>query len=436
MKCLILAAGRGSRLQHKKPKPLIPLLGIPLIERVIRTAKDSGVDEFFVVVGYKKEEISIFLKQLSIKLNIPITVIENEQWNSKENGYSVLKAKDFIHEPFLLMMSDHIVDKKIIKKVLDTPLNEDVVLGVDIRVLNNPFVDLDDVTRVKFSGNKILNIGKKIKDYNGFDTGVFKCHPVIFEALLEASKIGKTTLSEAIMILSKLNKARICAIDDGFWVDVDTKKAFKLAEKQLIKQLGKQTDGIISRYINRPISKFISRRLANTSITPNAISLISFILSIIAAFLIAQKSYAYLLAGGVLAQLASIIDGCDGEIARLKYLSSTFGGWFDAVLDRYADGFLLFAMMIHSFCLQSLYSGFAAIMGSFMVSYTADKYDALIKKNLTTFPIRIGRDLRVFLIFLGSALNLTTATLALLAAIMNLEVVRRIIVFKSQQKKT
>ena len=59
--------------------------------------------------------------------------------------------------------------------------------------------------------------------------------------------------------------------------------------------------------------------------------------------------YPALAIGGMLAQLASIVDGCDGEIARLKHSQSEFGGWFDAVLDRYADAVLLFGLMWHVF---------------------------------------------------------------------------------------
>ncbi len=52
MKCLIIAAGKGSRLQQRgDSKPLIPILGIPLIERVIRAAIEAGADEFYVVIG-------------------------------------------------------------------------------------------------------------------------------------------------------------------------------------------------------------------------------------------------------------------------------------------------------------------------------------------------------------------------------------------------
>ncbi|MFQ5716908.1 MAG: NTP transferase domain-containing protein, partial [Nitrospinales bacterium] len=53
MKCLIIAAGRGSRLQMRgDSKPLIPIFGMPLIERVIRSAHEAGADDFYVVTGY------------------------------------------------------------------------------------------------------------------------------------------------------------------------------------------------------------------------------------------------------------------------------------------------------------------------------------------------------------------------------------------------
>jgi CDP-L-myo-inositol myo-inositolphosphotransferase len=88
----------------------------------------------------------------------------------------------------------------------------------------------------------------------------------------------------------------------------------------------------------------------------------------------------------MLAQISSIIDGCDGEIARLKFQTSEFGGWYDAILDRYADAFLLFSLTYYVYFLGEnllyLFIGFLAIIGSFVNSYTADKYDGLMKKIL------------------------------------------------------
>lgn len=63
MKCLIIAAGKGSRLSQKgESKPLIPILGMPLLERVIRMAFEAGINEFYVVIGYRGDDIANFLK--------------------------------------------------------------------------------------------------------------------------------------------------------------------------------------------------------------------------------------------------------------------------------------------------------------------------------------------------------------------------------------
>ncbi len=58
MQCLILAAGQGRRLrQQVDSKPIVPLLGVPLIERVIRSARDAGADAFYVVIGYQGDRL-------------------------------------------------------------------------------------------------------------------------------------------------------------------------------------------------------------------------------------------------------------------------------------------------------------------------------------------------------------------------------------------
>ncbi len=129
------------------------------------------------------------------------------------------------------------------------------------------------------------------------------------------------------------------------------------------------------------------------------------------------------------------MDGCDGEVARLKFRESAYGGWLDAVLDRYADAFLLLGLTWHVFSSAGsgavVVVGFLAIVGSFTVSYTADKYDSLMQARFEQgWPkgIRIGRDLRVLMISLGAVLNLPFLTLSLIAGVMNAETVRRIVV--------
>lgn len=435
MKCLIIAAGEGGRLRQKgESKPLIPILGVPLIERVTRSALEAGIDEFYVVSGYHRPEVNAFMSCLADRLGTLITHIVNRDYE-KGNGLSVLKAREYLHEPFLLLMADHLFDPSIARKVMEFPLADgEIVLGVD-KNTDSCLVDMDDVTRVRTEGGTIRDIGKGLTDFNGLDTGIFLCSPAIFNALEHCAKeSGDTSLSGAVRILAVEGRAKALDVSGYFLIDVDDPAAFRKAENALLANLrGKPSDGPVSRYFNRPLSKRISRRLVNYQITPNQISLFSFLCSLVAAGLFVMGGYIFLLIGGVLAQFASIIDGCDGEVARLKYQSNDFGGWFDAVLDRYADAFLLFGLTWHLLAREAngwvLFTGFMAIIGSFMLSYTADKYDSLMRERIKGgggAGLRMGRDTRVFFIFLGAATNMILPVLVVIAVVMNVETMRRV----------
>ncbi len=97
MKCLVIAAGRGSRLREKwDGKPLAPVLGIPLIERILRTLAAAGVTDFFVVVGYRKEALCAFLGEMEARLGVSIVNIANDEWEV-ENCTSVFKGLDLLY---------------------------------------------------------------------------------------------------------------------------------------------------------------------------------------------------------------------------------------------------------------------------------------------------------------------------------------------------
>jgi len=207
-----------------------------------------------------------------------------------------------------------------------------------------------------------------------------------------------------------------------------------------LSDLKKGSDGPVSRYLNRPISTRFSKYFTKTKISPNLISLISFAISLWGAFFFFLGGYINLVIGGVLAQFASIVDGSDGEVARLKFKGTKFGGWFDAVLDRYADGILLFGLTFYVYFIDNNFLfvaiGFMAIMGSFMNSYTADKYDNLTKIRLGPKDnfFRIGRDVRIFIIFIGSLINQPLLILIVIGTITNLENVRRVVVIYKNGK--
>ena len=433
MEALIIAAGRGIRQKENgDSKPLIPLLGLSLIERIILTAKKSGIKGFKIVIGYNGEGIRKHLEN-GRKYGVKIDYIFNKEWE-RGNGISVLKARDYIKDPFILLMTDHIFDDKILSELQEINLDEDeCVICVDRN--HHKYLDLKDATKVVIEDSKIKDIGKQLTHHNGIDSGIFLCTPAIFDALEESINNGNDSLSDGIRILAIHAKMKAFDISDKYWIDVDDDKDLKNARSLLLEQLNKLTDGPVSKILNRPVSIRITELLLKTNITPNQISLWSFFIGIFAALFFALGDYIYLIIGGILAHISSIIDGCDGEVARLKLIETKYGGWFDAVLDRYADAIIVFGMVYGHWILHNdiiIWTiGFMALMGSFINSYTADKFDAIFRKEINKINgIRMGRDIRLFIIFIGALSNQILITLAIIAIISNFVSIRRLIVLR------
>ena len=101
------------------------------------------------------------------------------------------------------------------------------------------------------------------------------------------------------------------------------------AERRLLASLVKETDGFMARHFARPISLWLSRGLARTAMTPNAMTMISLMIGLAAAPFFLSSSPWFQIVGGLLFVAHSVIDGCDGELARLKFTESRFGGLLD-----------------------------------------------------------------------------------------------------------
>jgi CDP-L-myo-inositol myo-inositolphosphotransferase len=431
MKALIIAAGDGSRMgsyTKNVPKHMIRLLGIPILERVILSAREGGIDDFLIVTGYLGDKIRDYFGN-GEQLGVRIEYIHNKDWQ-KPNGISVLKAKSKVNENFILLMGDHIFHPEKLINFMRFELREnECALCVD-KGIENVF-DINDATKVYFRDGDVIDIGKGLKKFNAVDTGMFMCSPYLFSVLEKNIREGKYSLTESIRTLAREGKMK-AVVSNGGWVDIDTPEDLKLAEKRTLSSCGKLNDGPISKWVNRKISTRITKLLLNVNVSPNAVSFISFLISILSGLLFMVGVYLFVLLGGIVAQLSSIIDGCDGEIARIKYRRSQYGGWLDACLDRYADAFIIFGMAYGYWLLN--FGGlvwiiaFAALIGTFMNSYTAVRYKSSFKKKTSSrLKIRIGRDVRLFIIMVGAILNQILPTLIFLALLTNTENIRRFI---------
>ncbi len=229
MKALIIAAGAGTRFGKKDlPKPLLPVLGIPLIERVILSAREAGITEFIVVVGFKGRALMEKLGRGS-KLGVKIEYIENPDWE-RGNGTSVYAARYALKEDFILLMADHLFEPGILKELLIRRDERRCILCID-RNLEAHRDTIQDDTKVRISGSRIVDIGKDLAVHDAIDCGIFLMTHKIFDALEESFANGRFSLTDGNKILARKGSLFFHDITGRFWIDVDDEETLRRAEK-------------------------------------------------------------------------------------------------------------------------------------------------------------------------------------------------------------
>lgn len=442
MKALILAAGNGTRMQpvtRGRHKSLMPLLGLKIIDRVILGAKEAGINEFVIVTGYKGNNLRKFLGSGG-KYNVSISYVHNDNWE-KANGISALLAKRHFSKNFTLLMGDHVFDSKTLTRIQRLKLKKnECALAIDKNL--DRVLDVNDTTKVLVKGNKIIDLNKDLKNYNAYDTGLFICSPYIFEVLKKTTSLGKNSLSDGMRVIVKEGILRSLDNKGKFWADCDTWEDIKFARKKFINDLTKGEDGIISKRFNRKISTLISGYLSNTPITPNMISFTILMMAIPTFLLLSSGIYPWLILGGLLIQLMSILDGVDGELARMKFAGSSWGEFLDANLDKYVDTAAVTGMTL----------GYIKITGNFWIipislflifglgldGYMPNKFQVItgekLKFNTIKF-INIKRDARLLILSLGAILNLILYSFLVLLVLYHLKVLIRLISAKRISEK-
>ena len=182
---------------------------------------------------------------------------------------------------------------------------------------------------------------------------------------------------------------------------------------------------LVRKYSQRflePVANFIS----TTKISPNAITIIGFLLMIIVAFVLAKGDFLW---GGILITAFALFDALDGTLARMTKRTSRFGAFLDSTLDRYAEAIIylgLFIYFINQNQTMELILIYVTVVGSLMVSYARARAEGIgvpLKDGLFT------RFERIFVLVVGLLFNWLfgwlTLALWLVAILSNFTAVQR-----------
>jgi 1L-myo-inositol 1-phosphate cytidylyltransferase len=230
---VILAAGNGDRFKdaHHHSKLLHPVLGQPLILRTLQSAADAGISRFIIILGYEADRVRDVITAHPVP-GTTVCFVYNAAWQL-ENGVSALCARAVCAvDRFALLMADHLFDPAVLRRLTRVSADDrDCLLAIDDRSCSP--TTAAEATKVRLSGDRIVQIGKDLDAWHALDTGLFVFTPALFDALDAAQRCGETTLSAGVQRLASHRRMRGVRIGDAAWYDVDTLDDLHAAESLL-----------------------------------------------------------------------------------------------------------------------------------------------------------------------------------------------------------
>ncbi len=239
MKALILAAGRGTRMgdmTEDLPKPMIPVAGKPILERIVLGLKEAGIEDFVLITGYKGEVIH---KCFGDGKRLGVRIVYMDQKELSGTAKAVLLGREAIGDSdFFLSWGDILVDPDNYAKMKDLFERGDADAIQAVNKMEDPYrgssVVFDEFGIVREIIEKPPK-GTAPSPFNG--SGVFCFKPEIFEFAerVPISDRGEYELPQALqMMIEAGKKIRVHPIE-GYWADVGTPEDWERMNELLAK---------------------------------------------------------------------------------------------------------------------------------------------------------------------------------------------------------
>jgi bifunctional UDP-N-acetylglucosamine pyrophosphorylase/glucosamine-1-phosphate N-acetyltransferase len=218
MKALILAAGHGLRmgpLTSDKPKPLLPVAGKPILQHTLEQLQNAGIGEVWIIVGWKKERLMSYLRELDLKIKI------NYIYQEKQLGtaHAIGMAESEIDESFLSLNGDVLVEAGIIKDMVKSFSKHKGTMMAAAKV--------DDISRF---GEVIFKDGKvqKIIEKGGYErpgwinAGIYAFKPDVFDYIrnTEQSPRGEYEITDTLELIMEEDKAGVMVQELEDWHEI------------------------------------------------------------------------------------------------------------------------------------------------------------------------------------------------------------------------
>ncbi|HME72659.1 MAG TPA: CDP-alcohol phosphatidyltransferase family protein, partial [Myxococcota bacterium] len=315
--CLLLAP-RTSGAER------IPIFGLTPVERTVLAFRRAGVREF-ILAG---DPSAVAAAQATLQTG----PCRGVRVRACEGSLPVLRGG----ERFWIARTDCHYDRRLIVRFVESASQAcGSVAAVDLRrdaVVSHPGAanvalwSRGAVCTAQSSGatGALRKAGRGLVSPDGVLTGLAVGTATLARALEELAADPRG-LERALALVAERELVETFGVAE-LWQELETEADVTLARRKVLAGAVGFSDGVVARHLNHPISRRITERLLSRNVKPWQVSVTVFLLSLAAG---AGFAIGHAATGGCLAQLASVLDGVDGELARVRYQDSPFGGVYD-----------------------------------------------------------------------------------------------------------
>lgn len=305
------------------------IAGVPLLHRLLLSGRKAGVRRWLVLAQHAAQWLHASLAT-AYKLRDVVWQVCDLAGAEAESLLASLAA-----EEVLVVAAPVVCDHRLFGD-LQTAVAP--ALGVTTAGSTTP---ADVVVQ---DGLVVAGAGQGAPAYRM--TGILRCSGVALGQILRQARpeLRQGVASQRVILAGLMARTAVRAVNvsQRLWVPLveplDTSVA--MAEAQLVRSLGREGDSILVRLLDRRLSQAITKRLMRTTVTPNQMTVCSAAVGLSGAFLLAQPDPIWQVLGSLLFWFSTVLDGCDGELARLTFRESEFGAKFDVVMDNVVHLFL------------------------------------------------------------------------------------------------